>query len=409
MNRADNLAERDRRVIWHPYTQEQTAPPPLPIVSGEGAWLVAEDGRRYLDAISSWWTNIHGHAHPRLVRALADQAARLEHVIFAGMTHEPAVALAEQLTALLGLDRVFYSDNGSTAVETALKMAYQYWANRGEPRTRFLMLKDGYHGDTVGAMSVSGLPLFHGHFAELLFHADIYDGEIGGDVAAVIIEPMVQGAAGMRMHSPEFLRKIEQQCRAAGCLLIADEVMTGFGRTGRMFAHEHAEISPDIVCLSKGITGGFMPFAATVTNNTVYEAFLSDDSARTFFHGHSYTGNPLGCAVALESLRLFEDEGTLARANAIGTRIAAHIEPLRELPQVKELRGLGAIQVVELAQDGGYLSDVGPRLREAAWKRGVLLRPLGNVLYAMPPLCLTDDEADLVGTTMFELVKELEA
>ncbi len=407
MNLASNLAERDRRVIWHPYTQEQTAPPPLPIVSGEGAWLVAEDGRRYLDAISSWWTNIHGHAHPRLVRALADQAARLEHVIFAGMTHEPAVALAEQLTALLGLDRVFYSDNGSTAVETALKMAYQYWANRGEPRTRFLMLRDGYHGDTVGAMSVSGLPLFRGHFADLLFRADIYDGAIGDDVAAVIVEPMVQGAAGMRIHSPEFLREVEQQCRAAGCLLIADEVMTGFGRTGRMFAHEHAGITPDIVCLSKGITGGFMPFAATVTNNTVYEAFLSDDSARTFFHGHSYTGNPLGCAVALESLRLFEDEGTLARANAIGTRIAAHIEPLRELPQVKELRGLGAIQVVELAQDGGYLSDVGPRLREAAWKRGVLLRPLGNVLYAMPPLCLTDDEADLVGTTMFELVNEL--
>jgi len=338
-----NLADRDQRVIWHPYTQEQTAPPPLPIVSGEGAWLVGEDGRRYLDAISSWWTNIHGHAHPRLVRALADQAARLEHVIFAGMTHEPAVALAEQLTALLGLDRVFYSDNGSTAVETALKMAYQYWANRGEPRTRFLMLKDGYHGDTVGAMSVSGLPLFRGHFADLLFHADIYDGAIGGDVAAVIVEPMVQGAAGMRMHSPEFLREVEQRCRAAGCLLIADEVMTGFGRTGRMFAHEHAGISPDVVCLSKGITGGFMPFAATVTSNSVYEAFLSDDSARTFFHGHSYTGNPLGCAVALESLRLFKDEGTLERANAIGARIAAHIEPLRDLPQttmfelVKEL------------------------------------------------------------------------
>ena len=401
-----NLADRDQRVIWHPYTQEQTAPPPLPIASGEGAWLVAEDGRRYLDAISSWWTNIHGHAHPRLVRALADQAARLEHVIFAGMTHEPAVALAEQLTALLGLDRVFYSDNGSTAVETALKMAYQYWANRGESRTRFLMLKDGYHGDTVGAMSVSGLPLFRGHFADLLFHAGIYDGAIGGDVAAVIVEPMVQGAAGMRMHSPEFLREVEQRCRAADCLLIADEVMTGFGRTGRMFAHEHAGITPDIVCLSKGITGGFLPFAATVTNNSVYEAFLSDDSARTFFHGHSYTGNPLGCAVALESLRLFEDEGTLARANAIGARIAAHIEPLRELPQVKELRGLGAIQVVELAQDGGYLSDVGPRLREAAWQRGVLLRPLGNTLYAMPPACTDEAQADRIAEVMMELAAE---
>ena len=400
-----NLADRDRRVIWHPYTQEQTAPPPLPIASGEGAWLVAEDGGRYLDAISSWWTNIHGHAHPRLVRALADQAARLEHVIFAGMTHEPAVALAEQLTALLRLDRVFYSDNGSTAVETALKMAYQYWANRGERRTRFLMLRDGYHGDTVGAMSVSGLPLFRGHFADLLCQADIYEGTIADDIAAIIVEPMVQGAGGMLMHSAAFLRDIETQCRAAGCLLIADEVMTGFGRTGRMFAHEHADLSPDIVCLSKGITGGFLPFAATVCSARIYDAFLSDDAARTFFHGHSYTGNPLGCAVALESLRLFEDEHTLARANAIGTRIASHLEPLRDLPHVKEVRGLGAIQVVELAQDGGYLSDVGPRLREAAWQRGVLLRPLGNVLYAMPPLCLNDEEADLIGTTMRELVE----
>lgn len=402
-----SIADRDRRVVWHPYTQQQTAADPLPIVAGEGAWLIAEDGQRYLDATSSWWTNIHGHAHPRLVRALTEQASRLEHVIFAGVTHEPAVALAEQLTALLKLDRVFYSDNGSTAVEAALKMAYQYWANRGESRKRFLILRDSYHGDTVGAMSVSGLPLFREHFADLLFNADFYDGTIDSDVAAVIVEPMVQGAGGMRVQTPEFLRAIEQSCRANGCLLIADEVMTGFGRTGRMFAHEHANIAPDIVCLSKGITGGFLPFAATVCSAAIHDAFLSEDASRTFFHGHSYTGNPLGCAVALESLRIFQDERTLERANVIGKHIARAIEPLKDLPHVRDVRGIGAIHAVELNNKGGYLSNVGERLREAAWKRGVLLRPLGNVLYAMPPLCLTNDEATMLGNTMRELVESL--
>jgi len=399
-----SLAERDRDVIWHPYTQERTAPLPLPIVAGEGAWLIAEDGSRYLDAISSWWTNLHGHAHPRLVRALADQAARLEHVIFAGVTHEPAVALAEQLTALTGMARVFYSDNGSTAVEAALKMAFQYWANRGEQRTRFLVLEHGYHGDTVGAMSVSGLPLFRGAFGELLFEAAVYDGTIGDDVAAVIVEPMVQGAGGMRIQTPAFLKEIEERCRAAGCLLIADEVMTGFGRTGRMFACEHADVRADIICLSKGITGGFLPFSATLSSASVYDAFLSSDPAHTFFHGHSYTGNPLGCAVALESLRIFEDEHALARAQAIGVRLAEGLAPLRDHPRVADVRGLGTIQAVEIDAEGGYLSDVGPLLRKESLRRGVLLRPLGNVLYAMPPYCVTDAEVDRITETMRELV-----
>jgi adenosylmethionine-8-amino-7-oxononanoate aminotransferase len=291
-------AERDARVLWHPYTQAELEPPPLAIVRGEGAWLEAEDGSRYLDAISSWWTCVHGHAHPRLSAAISQQAATLEHVIFAGVTHPAAVELAERLTALLGLDRVFYSDNGSTAVEVAIKMAFQYWANRGAPRTRFLKLEGAYHGDTVGAMSVGGVPLFHEAFSDLLFRADTYDGEVGPDVAAVIVEPMVQGAGGMRVQRPEFLAEVAERCAKAETLLIADEVMTGFGRTGKMFACEHAGVRPDIVCLSKGLSGGVMPFAATVAREEIFEAFCSKDARRTFFHGHSFTGNPLGCAVA---------------------------------------------------------------------------------------------------------------
>jgi len=395
-------AERDARVLWHPYTQAELEPPPVAIVRGEGAWLEAEDGSRYLDAISSWWTCVHGHAHPRLVRAIAEQAATLEHVIFAGMTHPPAVELAERLTALLGLDRVFYSDNGSTAVEVALKMAFQYWANRGERRTRFLKLKGAYHGDTVGAMSVGGVPLFHEAFGDLLFRADTYEGEVGPDVAAVIVEPMIQGAGGMLVQEPRFLQEIADRCAKAKALLIADEVMTGFGRTGKMFACEHAGVRPDIVCLSKGLTGGVLAFAATVASEAIYQAFFSKDPHRTFFHGHSFTGNPLGCAVALESLKIFDSEPLLERASAIGQRIGRGLEPLRG--RVKDLRGLGSIRAIELPDPvGGYLAEVGPRLRAMALERGVLLRPLGNVLYALPPLCLTDAEADRIAAVMVEL------
>jgi adenosylmethionine-8-amino-7-oxononanoate aminotransferase len=397
-----SLAARDAAVLWRPYTAA-SAPPPIPIVAAEGAYLVAEDGRRYLDAIASWWTNVHGHAHPRLAAALAAQARTMEHVIFAGFTHEPAVALAERLVALTGLARVFYSDNGSTAVEVALKIAVQYWAARGERRARFLVLPHGYHGDTVGAMSVSGIPLFRDTFADLLFTADTWDGgTIARDVAAVLVEPMVQGAGGMRVQTPAFLRGIAERCREAGTLLIADEVMTGFGRTGAMFACEHAGVRPDIVCLAKGITGGTLPFAATVASAAVHDAF----GGATFHHGHSFCANPLGCAVALESLRLFDETPVLARARAIGARIRAHLVPLRARPGVADVRGLGAIQAVELrAPDAGYTAAVGPRLYAAALERGVLLRPLGNVLYAMPPLCVTDDEADRIGATMAELAR----
>jgi len=389
-------------VLWHPYTQAARSPKPLPIVGAEGAYLITEDGRRILDGISSWWVSVHGHGHPRLAAALARQARVLDHVLFAGATHPPAVELAERLTALTGLDRVFYSDNGSTAVEVALKMAFQYWRNRGERRTRFLALDHAYHGDTVGAMSVSGIPLFRDTFRDLLFGVDRYRGEIGDDVAGVLVEPMLQGAGGMRVHTTAFLADLAARCRAAGTLLIADEVLTGFGRTGRMFSCEHAGVSPDILCLAKGLSG-VLPFAATLATEEIHAAFLGD-RARTFFHGHSFTGNPLGCAVAIESLRIFEEEPVLDRARAIGARLEAGLAPLRG---TAEVRGIGAVWAVELPADGGYLADVGPRMAEAALERAVLLRPLGNVLYAMPPYCLTDAEADRLARVMVEVVREV--
>lgn len=398
-----NLSARDLRCLWHPYTQAATAPDPVPIVRGEGAYLIAEDGTRYLDAVSSWWTNIHGHSHPRLVHALAEQAGRIEQVLFADFTHEPAVELGERLAAMSGLERVFYSDNGSTAVEAALKMAVQYWRNLGEPRTRFLALPGAYHGDTVGAMSVSGVELFRETFSSLLFRVDRYEGEVPGDVAAVIVEPIVQGVAGMRIHAPAFLRDLAEKCAAAGALLIADEVLTGFGRTGRMLACEHAGIRPDILCLAKGLTGGMLPMAATLAREEIFQAFFSEDPERTFFHGHSYTGNALGCAVAVENLRIFEEEPVLERAVTIGARIAARLEDLRG--EVADIRGIGAIQAVELPSEGGYLAAEGRVVQAVARERGVYLRPLGSVVYAMPPFCLTDAEADHLGETIVVAVR----
>ncbi|MDR1989509.1 MAG: adenosylmethionine--8-amino-7-oxononanoate transaminase, partial [Acidobacteriaceae bacterium] len=331
-----SLVERDAARVWHPYTQMQTRPAPVPIVRGEGVYLYTEDGRRLLDGTSSWWVNIHGHAHPALTAALTAQAATLEHVVFANCTHHPAVDLAERLVDVLprGLTRVFYSDNGSTAVEVALKMAMQYWTNRGErDRRTFITLHHAYHGDTVGAMSASEDSRFTRPFQPLLFDVArvaspyCYRCPLGLErrdcginclqsleqalragarrVAAVLVEPMLQGAGGMIVWPAEYLAGVRRLCDEYGVLMIADEVLTGFGRTGRMFACEHADVSPDIICLSKALTGGYMPLGATVASDAVYESFLSEDRARTFFHGHSFTANPLACAVALASLQLF--------------------------------------------------------------------------------------------------------
>ena len=396
----------------------KTAPAPLPIVRGEGVYLYTEDGQRLLDGISSWWVNIHGHSHPRLNQALAEQAQRLEHVVFAGCTHAPAIELAERLVQLLpeGLTRVFYSDNGSTAVEVALKLAHQYWRNLGQPERRtFITLHHAYHGDTVGAMSVSDASIFTAPFAPLLFPVDRIDPaaleghvlEHADRIAAVIVEPMLQGAGGMIMWPAEQLARVREICYRHGILMIADEVLTGFGRTGRMFACEHASVTPDIICLSKALTAGYMPMAVTSVTNAVYDAFLSDDRAKTFFHGHSFTANPLACAVALASLDLFEEGNMLARIARLEQQLRDGLAPLAQLPAVADVRVLGGVGVVELKYGGGYLADVGPRLYNAFLDRGILLRPLGNVLYFMPPYVITDAEADGVISCIRDVVMGL--
>ncbi len=401
---ADLLA-RDRAVAWHPFTQAATAPAPLPVVAAQGAWLHLADGRRLLDAISSWWTVLHGHAHPAITAAIARQAATLDHVLFAGCTHPPAVAVAERLVALAppGLTRVFFSDDGSTAVEVALKMAFQAAANRAEPARRaFVAFEHGYHGDTVGAMSLGDPGDFSGPFRPLLLPvervptddlaplADVL-ARRGPEIAAVVIEPMVQGAGGMRFMTPDFLRGVADLTRRAGALLVADEVMTGFGRTGRCFAVEHAGVAPDLMCVAKSLTGGVLPLAATLATDAVYQAFLGPDTRRAFLHGHSFTANPIACAAALASLELLP--AALVDAARIQAFYAARLPPLAAHPAVASVRWLGAIGVVQLAEDADYFgSDLGPRLRDALLARGVLARPLGPVLYTMPPLGITDAE-----------------
>jgi adenosylmethionine---8-amino-7-oxononanoate aminotransferase len=418
-----SLKERDRAHVWHPYTQMLTQPPLLPIVRGEGVYLYTEDGRKILDGISSWWVNIHGHSHPKLNAALAAQAQEIEHVIFAGCTHRPAVELTERLVAVMpqGLNRVFYSDNGSTAVEAAIKMAVQYWRNRGESqRSGLITLHHAYHGDTVGAMSASEDSVFTRAFTPLLFpveraHAPYcYRCPLGlkratcgidclGDLerrledqgertAAVLIEPMLQGAGGMIVWPSEFLGGVRRLCDRYGVLLIADEVLTGFGRTGRMFACEHAQIVPDIICLSKALTAGYLPLGITAASDAIYDAFLSTDRGQAFFHGHSYTANPLACAVAIASLELFRENDVLERVGRLEQQLRAGLEPLRSLPCVGDVRVIGGVGVVELAGDSGYLADIGTRLGAAFLERDLLLRPLGNIVYFMPPYAITDAE-----------------
>lgn len=423
-----SLVARDRACIWHPFTQMKTAPEPLPIIRGEGPYLITEDGRSILDGISSWWVNVHGHCNPRVNRALRDQAERLEHVVFAGCTHPPAIELAERLQAILPArsQRVFFSDNGSTAVEVALKMAYQYWANRGESRRRtFLALEHAYHGDTVGAMSASHDSLFTASYAPLLFRVERVavpedylasldpkrDGtgteplrtleelleRRGQEIAAVIAEPMLQAAGGMLVWKPAFLRRLRELCDVHGILLIADEVMTGFGRTGMMFACEHGPIEPDIICLSKGLTAGYLPLAVTVASETVYEGFLSDDRSKTFFHGHSFTANPLGCAVALAGLDIFAEERVLERIAQIAEKMHARLSSFIGRDGIRDVRQIGAVGMLELdTERRGYLAEVGPRMAAIFLARNLLLRPVGNILYFMPPYVVTDQQIDWV-------------
>ena len=411
MRTSEDLIEADRRHLWHPFTQQLgwcEDGVPIVIDHAEGTNLYDTEGNAYIDGVSSLWCNVHGHRHPEIDEAIRAQLARVAHSTLLGLSHQPAIELAEKLLEVTppGMSRVFYSDSGSTAVEIALKMAFQYWVQRGEPeRTGFICLENGYHGDTLGAVSVGGIDMFHSLYRPLLFdawqaragdaeHLAELLGQHGGRVAAVIVEPLVQGAAGMLMAPDGYLRAVRELCDAHGVLLICDEVATGFGRTGAMFACQHEDVTPDLLCVGKGLTGGYLPLAATVTTERLYEGFLGAfDDFRTFFHGHTYTGNPLACAAGIATLEIFERERTIER-------LAPKIELLgRLLDQrvavlagVAEVRRRGLMVGIELVERPAH-ERLGHKVTLAARRRGALIRPLGDVVVLMP--ALTMSEADL--------------
>ncbi len=445
INDADHWRSRDLAVLWHPCTQMREHPdalPLLPVARGDGAWLVGHDGRRTLDGVSSWWTNLHGHAEPRIAEAIARQARTLEQVILAGFSHAPAVELAERLLAVAPrqpgrapLAKVFYADNGSAGVEVALKMAFHWYRNRGdEPRrTKFVALTNSYHGETVGALSVGDIPLYRRVYAPLLLDvlfaptpdafgtadaraaaaraedaadalARLLDAH-PGEVCALILEPLVQCAGGMRMHHPVYLKRVRDLCDAHGVFLIADEIATGFGRTGTLFAFDQAGVQPDLMCLSKGLTGGFLPLCAVLATQQIYDGFLDDSRERAFLHSHSYSGNPLACAAALASLDILQQDDVIARNRDTAAVMAALAAPFAAHPLVAEVRQTGMILAIELqpepenADDGNAVEIAGRRglrMYRAALDRGVLLRPLGDVLYWMPPYCVDDAQLALL-------------
>ena len=430
---ADWLA-RSQAAVWHPCTQmrhhaDAGSPahlPLVPVARGSGAWLYDFDGKRYLDGISSWWTNLFGHANPRINAALKEQLETLEHVMLAGFTHQPVVELSERLSALTGrvLGHAFYASDGASATEIALKMSFHYWRNVGRPeKAEFLCLAGSYHGETVGALAVTDVAIFKDAYAPLVRAAAhvlpspdfrLADpGESPADVArraaaalaawlerhaditaALIVEPLVQGAAGMAMYDPEYLRLARQLCDRFEVHLICDEIAVGCGRTGTFFAHEQAEIRPDLMCLSKGISGGYLPLSIVLCSDTIYAAFLDDSVARAFLHSHSYTGNPLACRAALATLDIFEQDAVVAVNRQKGAKISAALAPLADRPQVKHLRQRGMIAAFDVATDDPYFSR---RFYRAALDREALIRPIGNTVYLMPPYIVTDDEIAHLG------------
>lgn len=411
--------------VWHPYTQMQTTDI-IPIASGKGAYLYDEDGHEYIDAVASWWTNLHGHAHPHIAEALAAQAKTLEQVIFAGFTHQPAEVLATKLLEYIPFhQKIFYSDNGSTAVEVALKMALQYWANQGQQRTKIICFRDAYHGDTFGSMSISARSVFTGAFQKLLFEVVFIDTPnrdnekevieqlstviTAGqpEVAAFIFEPLVLGSAGMLMYSAELLDKLVALCKQHNILTIADEVMTGFGRTGKFWATDYCEVKPDIMCLSKGITGGFLPFAATTCTQQIYDAFLSSDRQKMFFHGHSYTANPLGCAAAIASLEVFENEKVFDSIARIEKQHAAFAERINTHTKVKDVRQWGTIIAIEIqtGENTGYLNNIRDKAYKFFIERRIVLRPLGNIVYILPPYCISAADLEKVYDAIYDFLE----
>lgn len=417
----ETLTQRDKKYLWHPYIQHGIDQESLPVISAKGSVLTLEDGTEIIDAISSWWVNLHGHAHPTIAQAIFQQAQKLEQVIFAGFTHEPATALAEKLITAaqekeMHLSRCFFSDNGSTAVEIAMKMAYQYHHNNGDyHRRKFIALTHSYHGDTLGCMSLSARNSFHVPFQKLFFEVsfispnDLTSLEAvlsnAHEYAAIIVEPMVQGAGGMRLYSADFLQKLAHRCQTENVLLICDEVFTGFYRTGKLFASEHANIKPDLLCLGKGLTGGFLPLAATLATEKIFNSFIDQTNHKTFLHGHSFTANPLGCAAALASWDLLHQTDTQNNMQRIAHQTSEWIQYLSRHPDTLNARHLGCIGAIEHKYSTNYL--INQKIRSHALSKGVLLRPLGSVIYAVPPYCITNTELDQVYSTIESILAHL--
>ena len=409
----NELIKRDLAVVWHPYTQMKTAALPIPIVKGEGVYLFTDTGEKYIDAVSSWWVNIHGHSNPYIAEKVFEQLKKLEHVIFAGFTHPQAIILAENLISIIPKNqkKVFFSDNGSTAVEVALKMCLQFWANKSEKRTKILAFKNAYHGDTFGAMAVSGRSAFTAPFDSLLFDVEFIDlpnkhnikqlksqiSNLKTDLACFIFEPLVQGASGMLMYDAKDLDELILHCKRESVLTIADEVMTGFGRTGKLFASDHLVNKADLMCFSKGLTGGTMPLGITTCRQEIYDAFLSDDKLKTLFHGHSFTANPVACAAANASFDLLINPETLANIQRIEAKHKVFKSQIEKHPKLKEVRQTGTIIALEWDTDGtSYFNNIRDTLYNFFLDKGIILRPLGNILYIMPPYVITDNDLDYI-------------
>ncbi len=422
-NRQKNLIERDYAVNWHPYTQMKTAQNIIPIVRGEGSYLYDANGKRYIDAVSSWWVTLHGHSHPYIAQKLTEQLTTLEQVIFAGFTHQPAIELSERLLGLLpsSQTKAFYTDNGSTAIEVALKMAIQANYNIGGKKNKVIAFKNGYHGDTFGAMSVSGRGIWTDPFGDMLFEVLFIEVPTAENLESIkktidtyaeeticfIYEPLVQGAGGMLMHKAEHLSALMSHCKEREILLIQDEIFVGFGRTGKLFAANHLSESPDIMCFSKGLTGGTLPLGITTCTEELYQAFYADDKTKALFHGHSFTASPLACTAALASMDLLLSKDTQDHINRIVEQHKGFIQQLKQHPKVQDARQCGTIFAMEwkTTECTSYFSDMHDMLYPFFLERGVLMRPLGNIIYLVPPYCTTDEDLAYIYSCILEALE----
>lgn len=422
-----NLVQKDKEIIWHPFTHQMNSKLPINLVKGEGVYLIDEINQQYIDAISSWWVNLHGHCHPYISQKVSEQLFTLEHSIFSDFTHPNAVNLAERLLMHLpkNQSKIFYSDNGSTAVEVAIKMTLQYWHNQNLPNTTLIAFENAYHGDTFGGMSVGARNVFNNAFENLLFnvsHIPLPTKEnidqlkevlehwfINHNIAGFIFEPIVQGASGMMMYEPELLDELILLCNRHKIVTIADEVFTGFGRTGKFFANDYLKNKADIICLSKGLTGGYLPLGVTSCAKFIHDAYLIEDKTKTFFHGHSYTANPTACAAAIASLDLMERDTTWEQINFITTKHKQFLQESSNHPKLQTIRQLGTILALEIrtSEETHYLNSLNSTINEWFIKKGIILRPLGNIIYVLPPYCITGKELDYIYQQLTIFLNEL--